>query len=218
MKSGDKYLDLACALGQDIRHLVSSVLPALCQSPHGKSQSQTCLTLPKQIFKGAPPSNLYGSDLRPEFFSVGFDLFLDRSTIKATFIASDIFDDTSALFQQLPGKLDIINAASFFHLFDWDRQVNVAKQVVKLLRPVPGSLLVGRHSGNVRPGEREGSEIRGVIYRHDAGSWKRLWEQVGRETGTEWEVDVTEERWEELQTHADRDEGAFKMQFVIRRV
>ncbi|KAJ5118118.1 uncharacterized protein N7443_003200 [Penicillium atrosanguineum] len=191
LKSGDKYLDLACALGQDIRHL---------------------------IFKGAIPSNLYGSDLRPEFFNLGYDLFFDRSTLKATFIASDIFDDTSALLRQLAGKLDIINAASFFHLFDWDSQVSVAKQVVKLLRPVSGSLLVGRHSGNVRPGKRDGSELRGPIYRHDTVSFRRLWEQVGRETGTEWEADITEEKWEDLQTHADSDEGAFKMQYVIRRV
>lgn len=149
---------------------------------------------------------------------MGYDLFLDRSTIKATFIPSDIFDDSSALFQHLPGKLNIINAASFFHFFDWGRQVAVAKQVVKLLRPVPGSLLVGRHSGNMRPGKREGSELRGVIYRHDVVSWRRLSGQVGRETGTERGVDITEEKWEELQTHEDRDEGAFKMQFVIRRV
>jgi hypothetical protein len=49
-------------------------------------------------------------------------------------------------------------------------------------------------------------------------TWKRLWGQVGRETGTEWVVDITEEKMEDLQTHEDSDEGAFKMQFVMRRV
>ncbi|OKP08347.1 hypothetical protein PENSUB_5714 [Penicillium subrubescens] len=117
-------------------------------------------------FRSSSPSKMFindstslDSDLRPEFFNLGYDLFLDRSTIKATFIPSDIFDDTSALFQHLPSKLNIINAASFFHFFDWGRQVAVTKQVVKLLRPVPGSLLTGRHSGNVQPGKREGSEL-----------------------------------------------------------
>lgn len=67
-------------------------------------------------------------------------------------------------------------------------------------------------------GSEEGSGIRGEIYRHDSISLKRLWEQVGRETRTNWVVDITEEKREELQTHENSDEGAFKMQFVIRRV
>ncbi|PYI09377.1 hypothetical protein BO78DRAFT_362877 [Aspergillus sclerotiicarbonarius CBS 121057] len=193
LKASDTYLDLGCAMGQDIRYLVS---------------------------QGAPQSQIYGSDLHPEFISLGYDLFADRTTLQCPFIISDIFDDNSELFQRLSGKVDMINAASFFHLFDWAGQVATAKQIVKLLKPKPGSIVVGRHVGDFRAGERsEGeSELKTRLYRHDLESWRRLWKQVESETGTQWEVEVTAEEWKDVKKNAHNGDSVFKMQFVVRRV
>ncbi|EHA25779.1 hypothetical protein ASPNIDRAFT_190111, partial [Aspergillus niger ATCC 1015] len=160
--TSDIYLDLGCAMGQDIRHLVH---------------------------QGAPQSQIYGSDLYSKFIDLGYELFADRDTLSCEFITSDIFDDSSELFQRLGEKVDMINAASFFHLFDWDTQVKLAKQVMKLMKPKPGSIVVGRHVGDYNAGELEAKELGSNIWRHDLDSWRRLWEQVGRETGTEWKVD-----------------------------
>ncbi|GLA28393.1 hypothetical protein ACMYSQ_003595 [Aspergillus niger] len=189
--TSDIYLDLGCAMGQDIRHLVH---------------------------QGAPQSQIYGSDLHSKFIELGYELFADRDTLSCEFITSDIFDDSSELFQRLGEKVDMINAASFFHLFDWDTQVKLAKQVMKLMKPKPGSIVVGRHVGDYNAGELEAKELGSNIWRHDLDSWRRLWEQVGRETGTEWKVDVTGGEWKGITKVAHNGETTFKMQFVVRRV
>ncbi|GCB21217.1 hypothetical protein AAWM_04102 [Aspergillus awamori] len=189
--TSDIYLDLGCAMGQDIRHLVH---------------------------QGAPQSQIYGSDLYSKFIDLGYELFADRDTLSCEFITSDIFDDSSELFQRLGERVDMINAASFFHLFDWDTQVKLAKQVMKLMKPKPGSIVVGRHVGDYNAGELEAKELGSNIWRHDLDSWRRLWEQVGRETGTEWKVDVTGEEWKGITKVAHNGETTFKMQFVVRRV
>ncbi|PWY69615.1 hypothetical protein BO94DRAFT_527175 [Aspergillus sclerotioniger CBS 115572] len=193
LKASDTYLDLGCAMGQDIRYLIS---------------------------QGVPQSQIYGSDLHSEFISLGYDLFADRDTLTCPLIISDIFDDNSELFQRLAGKVDIINAASFFHLFDWDGQVATAKQIIKLLKPQPGSIVVGRHVGDIRAGERskEETELKTALYRHDLDSWRRMWKQVEMETGTQWEVEVTAEEWKDVKNVAHNGDTAFKMQFVLRRV
>lgn len=149
---------------------------------------------------------------------MGYELFADRDTLSCEFITSDIFDDSSELFQRLGEKVDMINAASFFHLFDWDTQVKLAKQVMKLMKPKPGSIVVGRHVGDYNAGELEAKELGSNIWRHDLDSWRRLWEQVGRETGTDWKVDVTGEEWKGITKVAHNGETTFKMQFVVRRV
>jgi SAM-dependent methyltransferase len=106
VKNGDLYLDIGCCMGQDIRQLVRD---------------------------GAPHENVYGSDLKKDFWEIGYDLFLDKSSLKTKFIEADIFDAESNL-KELDGKLDIVHAASFLHLFDWDGQIKAAKRLIELLK------------------------------------------------------------------------------------
>ena len=79
-------------------------------------------------------------------------MFLDRSTLQTEFVQADIFDPDSQL-KQLDGTVDIVNAASFFHLFDWDGQVKAAKRVAQLLKPVPNSVIIGRQGGQPQAGK-----------------------------------------------------------------
>lgn len=174
-----------------------------------------------QVFDGVPSENLYASDLRQDFYDIGYDLFNDHDQLKAQFIVADIFDDSSDLVENLTHKIDIVNAASFFHLFNWNQQLLVAKRLVGLLQDKPGSLLIGRQIGLVNPPPPEDKEAAGKHYRHDPATWKKFWEQVGAETGTKWEVETRMEKWAGTdKTMKDYHEGmdTFKLRFSVRRL
>ncbi|KAL5327559.1 hypothetical protein ACEPPN_005258 [Leptodophora sp. 'Broadleaf-Isolate-01'] len=163
LKSGkENFLDLGCCFGQELRKLVHD---------------------------GAVQENLYGCDLRAGFFEIGYRLFLDRDTLKSKFIEADIFDANSAL-SGLDGTIDIIYAGSFLHLFDYDGQIEVCKRMVKLLREKNDSMILGRQVGNTVAGEfvQETNEG-GIMFRHSGESFKKMWDEVGEETGTKWRVD-----------------------------
>jgi hypothetical protein len=151
-------------------------------------------------------------------------LFCDKPTLKTTFIEADILDADSNL-HKLDGQISIVNAASFFHLFGWDGQVAVAKAVVQLLKPSPGSLLVGRQGGRVEAGEfnnQMGSDK--SLYWHNPESFAKLWKQVGEETGTEWEAKSYFDESVDMRRKARGGLSQFipldakMLKFVIRRV
>jgi hypothetical protein len=106
LTSGNEtFLDLGCCFGQDLR---------------------------KVAHDGAVQENLYGSDLRAEFFEMGYPLFLDKDTLKSKFIAADITDSNSAL-SELDGRINIIYAGPFLHLFSYADQVGVGRDVSFLI-------------------------------------------------------------------------------------
>lgn len=144
----------------------------------------------KLVYDGAPSENIYASDLNGQFWDTGYELFLDKSSLKAKFVEADIFDDNSGL-QQLKGKFDIVHAASFFHLFDWDGQVAAAKRVTELLKAEPNVLILGRQAGRTESGDFSSrAEQNKSRYWHNPTSWAKLWEKVGEETGTKWKVEA----------------------------
>ncbi|KAJ5090700.1 hypothetical protein N7532_009384, partial [Penicillium argentinense] len=194
LKSGEKLLDVGCAVGQELRQLV---------------------------FDGVASENIYASDMRRDFFDIGYDLFADRNTLKSEFIMADIFDDNSDLVKKLTGSVNIVNAASFFHLFSWDQQVQAIKRVITLLRPEPGSLLIGRQAGREDPHDPDDKENSPSHFRHDSSTWKKLWDQVRRETGTKWQVETWKEEWADVdQVMAKYHVGVqtYKLRFVSRRI
>lgn len=191
VKSGEKLLDLGCCFGQDIRRLV---------------------------YDGAPSKNIYASDLRVNFWDYGYDLFLDKRTLKAKFIEADIFNADSAL-KQLDGTIDIISASSFFHLFLWDDQVKAAKRVVQLLKPVAGSMIIGQQGWQEEA--KSFHMLKGHdLFWHNLESWKRMWKQVGEETGTEWEIEasVKPEDWSEMIKTRLVPPKLGYMKFTVRRL
>ncbi|MCJ1306706.1 hypothetical protein MMC25_000349 [Agyrium rufum] len=156
-----RLLDLGCCFAQDLRKLA---------------------------YDGCPGENLYACDLRPDFIDLGFDLFRDKDSLKAHFMTGNVFEEGGAL-GELEGTIDVLYAASFFHLFNYEEEVAVAKRVVKLLKPVKGSVLFGRQRGNIKPGTYpHRTNASGTMYRHDASTWKQMWKEVGEATGTEWDV------------------------------
>jgi hypothetical protein len=123
--------------------------------------------------------------------------------------------------QQLTSRVDIVNAGSFFHLFSWDEQVAAVKQAIALLRPQPGSLVIGRQAGRKDPIDPDDKENAPKRYRHDVETWKRLWRQVEEETGTKWEVEAWMEVWEGVDSAFSKYHPGvetFRMRFVSRRL
>ena len=99
--------------------------------------------------------------------------------------------DVEKELQSIKGRIDIVWAASFLHLFPWDRQVTAVTNLVHLLKPRPGSLVMGRQLGSVRPGEYDVMKDGRWQYRHDVGSFERLWGEVGKTTQTRWRVEAS---------------------------
>lgn len=167
-KDGDLVLDFGCCMGQDLRYLVAH---------------------------GAPSDNMYGADIEPGFWKVGYELFQDRSTFRGRYLQSDILgggDDapiTSSLRQQLHGKVDVIYAGAVFHLWDLDTQLEVLKGLVELTRR--NSMVVVCQLGSVevatKPAWREGLKPR--LF-HNAESVKDLWGRVCKATDTDWKVEA----------------------------
>lgn len=150
---------------------------------------------------GAPTDHLYGSDLYPAFFNLGFELFRDKETLKTTFIGADVFDAKSDL-DKLDGKIDIIFAGSLLHIFSYADQITICKRMVKLLRDRSGSMVLGWEVGNETAGEHVRTTTKSEkLWRHNAASFEKMWKEVGEQTGTKWKVEV-----ESLKQEADKDD------------
>jgi len=172
-----------------------------------------------QVADGAPSENLYGADLEMKFMELGYDLFLDKETLKTKFIASDIFDPEADI-KQLNDSINIVHASSFFHLFNWEQQMQSARRIVELLKKEPGVLVIGGHLGCVDAGEVESRVDKKTRYWHNAESFKRMWKEVGDETGSKWEVDVrvTEFPLAKNLLIQTENTGTRVLSFTVRRV
>lgn len=119
---------------------------------------------------------------------IGYDLFLDRETLGTTFIAADVLDESDASgLCALDGKVDIVHATYFFHLFEEEPLRKATKRIVKLFKDKKGCLLVGKQVGNLGNAE---AGVPGVKSRQNPETFQRLWEGVGEETGTKWNVEA----------------------------
>ncbi|KAH7092206.1 hypothetical protein FB567DRAFT_614085 [Paraphoma chrysanthemicola] len=193
VKNGEQYLDIGCCMGQDVRKLISD---------------------------GAPPENVFASDVKKEFWDIGQDLFLDKDSLNVKFISADALDPDSDL-KELDGKLNLVLAHSFFHLFSWDDQVKAAKRVVQLLKPEPGAMVFGRQGAKPDAGSFAKINKVHTAFWHNVESWEKLWKQVGEETGTQWDVKSSlgeEDLSDRLRMSSLVPSGTRYMTFTIRRL
>ncbi|KAM5539470.1 hypothetical protein V8D89_006922 [Ganoderma adspersum] len=179
------FLDIGCCFGYDLR---------------------------KAIYDGFPKETTIASDLHPEFWALGHKLFKSTpETFPIPFIPGDAFDpafleptapftasnpprnrrpDLSTLTSLSPlrGHVSAIHASAFFHLFEEEKQAELARSLACLLSPEPGSMLIGGHRGLVEPGvlreDRRGNAQVIKRFGHSPESWKELWDGHIFEKGT----------------------------------
>jgi hypothetical protein len=131
--------------------------------------------------------NIWGADINPEFFELGYDLFLDRDILNGRFLTADIFEE--GCLGKLRGKVDIIHIGLFLHLWNWNLQLKACIAIVDILKQEKGVKVLGQQMATIEPGPTViGKKI---SYKHDDKSFERLWKEVGEETKTKWEVTAT---------------------------
>lgn len=140
------------------------------------------------------------------FWDFGHELFLSSpESFPAAFVEGDIFDsatisprapfkatevlpprpDLKSLISLTPlqGHIAAIYAASFFHLFDESKQLQVARQLASLLSPMPGSSIFGGHVGSPVKEIRTYKNSDFQMFCHSPESWRDLWENQVFEKG-----------------------------------
>ncbi|KAF5312002.1 hypothetical protein D9619_002493 [Psilocybe cf. subviscida] len=169
------FLDIGCCFGNDIR---------------------------KVIIDGYPRERVVGSDLRREFWDLGYKLFKQRhSTYRVPFLCGNVFDDTFLDISENPGaqinstpllglqsltqlkhRATTIHAAALFHLFNEDQQAGLARRLAVLLSPRKGSIIFGSHVARPVKGLRVESAGLGAIgalmFCHSDSSWIDLWDAL----------------------------------------
>ncbi|KAH7907017.1 hypothetical protein BJ138DRAFT_551790 [Hygrophoropsis aurantiaca] len=183
-------LDVGCCFGTDARRIAFDGFPA-------KSIVGTDLKA------GEPDDKICNVHyhLNPfiEFFELGHDLFRSTpATFPAHFVSGDIFDpsmlsifppdavpDTPtpdlshlASLNPLQGRVSIIHANKFFHLFNEERQLHLARALAGLLSPIPGSMICGAGVGGYHKGiftlGRFSEEF--TIFCHSLETWIAMWD------------------------------------------
>lgn len=183
LQHGDTtILDLGCALGQDVRVLISS---------------------------GVPSRNIYALDYFTDFWDVGFELFNDsigtgRGMEEVNFLCQDFL--LPGIPKQWDDNIDFIFAGAFFHIFDYQDQVILSRNAAKLLRPKPGSIIFGYQMGRTNAAERDlpiGSSKSGKVFWHSRESFEKMWQDIGAELGIQFKTSMT--------YHTENIEGFRKM-------
>lgn len=202
-----RYLEVGCGLGQDMRQLVHD---------------------------GAPKSSVVGTDLLPGLLESGQELFQDAEALPlGQFLYAADFLDTSpgnALSQAgLDGTVDVVHATMFLHCFDRPTQLRACRRILALLQPDrPGAMVVGRQGGVTQTAEAREHQVKGPMGRaggvvrtnflHHVDSFRALWDEVGRATGTRWDVQVREDEVMDRGYLYFDDEEHRWLNFVITRL
>ena len=169
------------------------------------------------MIDGVPQEGLYATDI-VNHWDLGFEFFNDREKFNIQFIEADILNPTDTL-TALYGKIDVVLVSHLLHQWGWDTQIRACKQFCNLSQP--GSLIVGYQTGTNNIEKRsEWNKTR--FFMHDPESFKRLWDQVGQETGTQWQGQAEIRPWTEL-GYTDEETGYLGedfslLRFVVKRL
>ncbi|KAF7875358.1 hypothetical protein EAF04_002530 [Stromatinia cepivora] len=184
-------MDVGCFVGHDLRRLV---------------------------YDGAPSDRLYADDIISHW-DVGYEMFRDRGRFKAHFIEADIVSQSETL-AQLRRQVDIISITQVIHQWGWDGQVNCAKKLTAFTKG-PGSMVVGNQIRDPKAQEVTLKSLGVPMWRHNPESFAKLWDQVGSETGTQWETQAWVRTFEEMsfgaQDGAWMEPGVSLIEFFARR-
>ncbi|KAF9237627.1 hypothetical protein BU15DRAFT_48468 [Melanogaster broomeanus] len=161
----------------------------------------SCLSVDarKAAVDGFPACNIVASDIKKEYSELSHLLFrTSKDSYPGHYVVGDVFDwtgitiippvqeilpsrpDLSNLtsLNPLHGHCSVINASAFFHLFDEERQLHMARALAGLLSPEPGSIICGVHVGapekEIVTGCISGRHY--SVFCHSTDSWAELWD------------------------------------------
>lgn len=194
LKNGGWFIDIGCFLGVDFRQLVVD---------------------------GAPSDRMVGVDLVRQW-DIGFEMYRDEDRFRGKFFEADILKlDSNESLEPFKGNMDVIGLSAVLHMWDWNGQVAAAKQLVVLSKP--GTIVVGYQAGNANAMERQ-QPVSGTVYnqfRHNPGSFAKLWDVVGEATGTAWKTETSFTSWEKIGLRPSDmgflESGAVCLDFVVTR-
>jgi hypothetical protein len=97
------------------------------------------------------------------------------------------------------------------------------KHMLKLMKPNPEGLVVGRLVGNTTAGEySHPSEPQKSVFRHDVHSFKKLFHAAADSFGEKWETEVHAAPFEDQLKVSKAEEltpeGTLSIQFVARKL
>ncbi|KAF7297615.1 hypothetical protein MKEN_01384500 [Mycena kentingensis (nom. inval.)] len=169
---GAILIELGCCFGNDVRQIARA---------------------------GFPSENILASDLRGGFWDVSQKLYANPPTpFKGAFLAGDVNDpEFLSILPQLEspptepapalksltslnplhGHVSAIHTGSFFHLFNFEVQLEVARKFAGILSPRPGSIIFGCHGSFPTKGIVRASGTN-KMYCHSVESWTEMWEGV----------------------------------------
>ena len=186
-------MDVGCFVGHDLRRLV---------------------------YDGAPSENLYGVDIISHW-DVGYEMFRDRVKFGAHFIEADFLSDDNQQLTALKGKVDILSELQVVHQWDWDGQATAFKRLATFLKG-PGAMIVGNQIGNPEAQSVALQPLQVSMWRHNSESFSKMWDQIGRETGTKWETQTWMRTFEDMEWDpadgAWMEDGVGIVEFSVKRL
>ncbi|KAG1746293.1 hypothetical protein EDD22DRAFT_1004571 [Suillus occidentalis] len=175
-RSDALLLDIGCCFGIDARKAAADGFPA-------KNIIASDIFNVMNFFKTTPVTY-------PGCFLPG-DVF-DPSFLSITAPSDDVSPpqaiDLSSLksLNPLHGRISAINAISFFHLFNEEKQLYVAKALAGLLSAQPGSVICGYQVGSPEKGMANTSIAGSMhqLFAHSPKTWTSLWDGEVFEKGS----------------------------------
>ncbi|KAI0106787.1 hypothetical protein F4814DRAFT_452000 [Daldinia grandis] len=193
LKSGStdsSYLDIGCCFGQDLRQLV---------------------------FDGVPSERLVGLDIERPLLELGYDLFLDRETLKSHFVIANVLEAQGKTWENLEERgFNVIHCSAVFHLFTLDGQITAAKHIARLVKK--GGMIIGRQMGSVKPGDVSALTEGTFCYRHDVGTFDAMWKKVGEATQTRWKVEGIMDMVNVNHNNYLEDRDSRRLLFTVTRI
>ncbi len=161
---------------------------------------------------------MYGLDVKPAFFDLGYELFRDKGKMHATCVAADLTKSCVPSIDPMKSSIDVVSAQSLFHLFTLRDQKTVAQHLSELTKPIAGSTIVGRQLGLREAGEQRGLSEDTTVFLHNPDSFESLWQDIGAITGSKWKLDTrVEEAPERVRQQAWASPGMTILVFTVTR-
>ncbi|KAG2107084.1 hypothetical protein BD769DRAFT_1366345 [Suillus cothurnatus] len=159
----------------------------------------------KAVEDGFPARNIIASDIKEAFSELGRKLFKSSSE-PILFIPGDVFDpgflsisqpansvpegampdiQTLQSLNDLHGRVGVIHTSKLFHLFDEEKQLELARALGGLLSCESGSIICGTQVVSLEKGivRRTVLGIDISYFSHSQESWTSLWDGVVFERG-----------------------------------